>query len=146
MSPEAGPDSILGATRDHGSALPVVDRLLDEARERLSLRSCGGPLCSTTTTAMPREGASLKSLEGAVVALSRLRKEVLDETTVPARTVAERSLQDWTSEHEHRHGSAWTAYTEGGARALSDALGELERVEPTVDDVPRQPSSRDLPA
>ena len=57
MSQQVGPDSILGAPRDHGSARPVVDRLLEEARERLSVRSGGGPLCSTTPTAMPGQAA-----------------------------------------------------------------------------------------
>lgn len=139
MSQQAGPDSISGATRDDGSALPVVDRLLAEARERLSLRSGCGPLCSTTPKSMPGHGASLKSLEGAVLALPELRKEVLAETTVPASTVVR--LQDWKSENEHRNGSAWTEYTEGGARALGDALGELEQVEPSSDDVPQRFSS-----
>lgn len=143
MSQQVGPDSILGAPRDHGSARPVVDRLLEEARERLSVRSGGGPLCSTLPTAMPGHGTSLKSLEGAVVALTRLRRAVLDETTVPASTVAELCLQDWKSEHEHHHGSAWTEYTKGGSRSLGDALGELEQVEPASDDVsPRFSSPR----
>jgi hypothetical protein len=138
MSHQVEPDSIFDATHGrNGSALPVVDRLLEEARGRLSLRSGGAPLCSTTPT-MPDHGASLKSLEGAVVALTRLRTEVLDETTVRASTVAERCLQAWKSENEHRHGSAWTDYTAGGARALSDALGKLDRVEPTSDDAPHQ--------
>ena len=141
MTEQVGPESIFGATADDRSGLPVVDRLLEEARERLSLRFGGRPLCLTSPTAVPGHRASLKSLEGAVVALTRLRREVLDETTVPASAVAERWLQDWKSENKHRHGSAWTEYTEGGARALSDALSELEQAEPASADVPQQFSS-----
>lgn len=128
MSQPVEPDSMGDATRGtNGSALPVVDRLLEEARDRLSLRSGGAPLCSTTPAGTPGPGTSLKSLEGAVVALTRLRRSVLNETAEPAGAIAERCLQAWQSENDDRHGSTWAGYTEGGVRALRKALEELDR-------------------
>lgn len=128
MSQPVEPDSMGDATRGtNGSALPVVDRLLEEARDRLSLRSGGAPLCSTTPAGTPGPGTSLKSLEGAVVALTRLRRSVLNETAEPAGAIAERCLQAWQSENDDRHGSTWAGYTEGGVRALKKALEELDR-------------------
>ena len=143
MSQQVGHDSTGDATRGiNGSALPVVDGLLEQARERLSLQSGDAPLCATTPApGTPGHDATLKSLEGAVVALTRLRASVLNETAEPAVAVAERCLQAWKSEHEGRHGSAWTDYTEGGARALSDALSVLEQLDLTSDDAPHLPES-----
>ncbi|CAN7342119.1 hypothetical protein LJR027_001803 [Terrabacter sp. LjRoot27] len=119
-----------------------MDGLLEQARERLSLRAGGAPLCSTAPpSGTPGHGETLKSFEGAVVALSRLRTSVLQEPAEPAGTLAERCIRAWRSENEHRHGSAWADYTDGGARALGDALGKLEHVEPVSDDAPHPFSS-----
>lgn len=61
----------------------------------------------------------------------------------PARLpaeVAEEVRERWQHEHRARSGTAWTAYVDGGSRALAEALADLARPEGTR--TPVEPAAR----
>lgn len=102
--------------------LRLVERMLTRERELLVGASGGAPLCRTSEAITP-----VKRHEGAVVALTRLRSTLLEDTAQAAGPVVERSLESWRREHETRQGTDWASYVEGGVRALTDTLERMAR-------------------
>jgi hypothetical protein len=97
-------------------AVRLVEQQLAQERASLSAASSGAPLCRTVP------GSPVKYYEGAAVALARLRSALLADPTQSAEGCAQRILEAWRHEHENRKGIDWASYTDGGDRALTEAL------------------------
>lgn len=104
-------------------ALGVLDARLAVERAGLAAAGGGAPLCASGPA------GSVKQHEGAVVALTLLHAAVRAEPARHPAQVAEEALESWQHEHRARSGTAWSAYVDGGSRALSAALEELARPE-----------------
>jgi hypothetical protein len=98
------------------TAVRVVEQQLAQERASLSTASSGAPLCRTVP------GSPVKHYEGAAVALARLRSALLADPAQSAEGCAQRLLEVWRHEHENRKGLDWASYTDGGVRALTEAL------------------------
>lgn len=104
--------------------LDVIDARLAHERACLAVAGGGAPLCGGADPHGP-----VKQHEGAVVALTRLHAALGDKPDRLPEQVAEEVLEHWRHEHRARSGTAWTAYVNGGSRALTEALGDLARPE-----------------
>ena len=104
------------ATTPPSPALGVVDQQLAQERASLAAASSGASLCRTVP------GSPVKYYEGAVVALARLRSQLLADPGQPPLECAQRLLEAWRGEHECRKGVDWASYTDGGVRALTEAV------------------------
>lgn len=105
-------------------SLEVLDARLAHERACLAVAGGGAPLCGGAD-----QHGSVKQHEGAVVALTRLHAALGNAPDRLPAPVGEEVLAQWQDEHRARHGAAWTAYVNGGAQALSEAVGDLARSE-----------------